>query len=399
MLLFQRAFRKTDNSSLHKPSRAVTPLEPQLQSHGNNYKNGPAFPVSGEHTGTSSHGTARSSAARAAVSALPGSPGQPLHAASQRDPGAGASGRAARSRYREVGSASPSPLRSPETAALWRLRSLRFKKVAKEWEPSPRAETPALSRACPEPLASAGARAGPFATGGSLPLPTPGGGLLGSASSRDRRSPGTAAPRPRSRKERGSGQPAYPSAAPCSGSPGSACGSARGRELLSGNSSVGQRRRLGEGGGASPSGGGRGLRGLLSSPLSFLFSRLPFPCSYFGSSCGGGRSLKSTLPPSFPVRRRWGRPQGDEAAAAAANGVAAGEEALPLNFPAGFLPPLPLILQPRAPLSPWQLRSPSLPAPLLTQTAVTHPRSPPSPPFPPPGWFKTPPFPPSPAFS
>lgn len=48
-----------------------------------------------------------------------------------------------------------------------------------------------------------------------------------------------------------------------------------------------------------------------SPPFPFLCLPSPPPSpprGYFGSSCGGGRSLKPTLPPSFPARRRRRRP-------------------------------------------------------------------------------------------
>lgn len=149
----------------------------------------------------------------------------------------------------------------------------------------------------PEPPAAAGASAGPFATGGPLRPPTPGtpfpargsgpGGLRGPASSRDRpvrrgrRGPGR---RPRALgagRSAAAGSPRIPPrrrACVCGGgSPGSAWGSARGRELLSGNSSVGQRR--------APRGGRRResvrrrarVKGITFLPLLFPPLPPPFP--------------------------------------------------------------------------------------------------------------------------
>lgn len=172
-------------------------------------------------------------------------------------------------------------------------------------------------------------------------------------------------------------EPKYPSAAPCVRVPAAPRpareAAPRGGNYFQETRSRGSRR-------ARRGGRRRGAGELPSAPRPSLASLLPFPRGYFGSSCGGGRSLKSTLPPSFPVRRRLRPLRGAEAAAA--NGVAVGEGARPLNFSASFLPPLPLVFRPQAPRSPRQLLFSSLPAPFLTQTAVTHPPSPPSPPFP-----------------
>lgn len=233
---------------------------------------------------------------------------------------AAAPGGATRSRYRG-GHRFAKPPRSPETAALRRLHSLRLQKVAEEWEPSPQAETPALSRACPKPPsrcrrlswalrhrrpASPHRSRDPFPARGSGP-----GGLRGAAPSRDRPGPGSDGPAPseqegaRPRAARVSLRGAVRACA--AAAPREAREAAPGgRNYFQETRAPGSAGRRGEGGGASQSGGGRGSRGLLSSPRSSLLSRLPFPRGYFGSSCGGGRSLKSTLPPSFPVRRRRG---------------------------------------------------------------------------------------------
>lgn len=112
MLPFQCAFRKADNSSLHTPSCAVIPLEPQLGSYGNNYKKGPAFPRLRRAHWYSL--TGHRSKQRSPGLPCPLCSARPCRRSTPRPSGtrglrAGAPGAAARSRYRAGGPASPAP--------------------------------------------------------------------------------------------------------------------------------------------------------------------------------------------------------------------------------------------------------------------------------------------------